>query len=44
MDPARLLAALLVVGVVAGTAQAECVDQELAEKAAFKRERRNRRG
>ena len=46
MDPARLLTALLVVGALVdstgGTARAECVDQELAEKAAFKRERRTR--
>jgi outer membrane beta-barrel protein len=39
--PVRLLAALALVGV-AGVARAECVDQDLAEKAAYKRKRRDR--
>jgi outer membrane beta-barrel protein len=38
---ARLLAALAVLGLAAA-ARAECVDQELAEKAAYKRKRRER--
>jgi outer membrane beta-barrel protein len=38
----RLLAALALLAVTAGSVHAECVDEELAEKAAYKRRRRGR--
>jgi outer membrane beta-barrel protein len=41
MVPLRLLAVLALVGL-ASAARAECIDQELAEKASYKRRRRGR--
>jgi outer membrane beta-barrel protein len=42
MGPVRLLIALLLVGLVASSAAAECVDRELDDKMSFKRKRRGR--
>lgn len=44
MDPTRLVATATLVAfvAVAAPARAECIDEELAEKAAFKRKRRGR--
>jgi len=45
MDSSRVLAALalvVAVSIAASEARAECIDQELAEKTAFKRRRRGR--
>ncbi len=42
MAPVRLLAAAALIVLAAGSVRAECVDEELAEKAAYKRKRRGR--
>jgi len=42
MDSVRVLAALALVALAATEVRAECIDQELAEKAAYKRKRRGR--
>ncbi len=42
MDSARLLALATVVALVPAATRAECIDQDLAEKTAYKRHRRGR--